>query len=128
MIKYYCASRKDGCSSRGIGKYDTETEVFDMIDYISTGIDWMYMIPEDGEIYYNEPDGNTVKKAVKKYDIVIQLYSNRYNKHNILVIRSKEWKENLKAFEDFKRAQECDKEGCEICDDCQPISKAKASC
>lgn len=118
MIKYFI---KPG--QRGLIKFDAETEELDSIGYMTTHIDWMYEVPEDGMIQFPEPDGTMVTKSVKKYDFVIQFYESEGNKHNIIVIKSKEWKENIKSQEAYAeklrkdRLKKCNCEG-PCCDEC----------
>ena len=103
---------------RGIGMFNAETENFNTVDYMSTNIDWAYMIPEDGELVYQDKD-TTVTKAVKKHDIVLQMYYREYNKHQFIVIRSKEWKENIKAGMEYaeKQAAEWKAKNEALCED-----------
>ena len=120
MTKYYM---KQG--ARGVAMFNPDTEDFDVLNYMSTGIDWAYLIPADGEFTFSDKDNKTVTKTVKKYDIVLQLYRNEYNKHEFIIIRSKEWRENIKARDAYyeekaakQTANKCNDCDCECCDGC----------
>lgn len=104
---------------RGLFSYDSETETIDVQDYMSTNIDWAYMVPEDG-VLQDVNDGST--SNVKKGDIILQFYSRPYTQKNVIVIKSKEWKANIKAQEDYKKKQSEENElkapCCDCCESC----------
>lgn len=86
-------------------KVDTETEDIDIINYASSDINWIYIVPEDGE-FKNAKTGKTTK--VKKYDIIIQFYTTDFTTTDAIVIHNKEWSTRIKEIE--KRAYDVEKE------------------
>lgn len=78
MIKYFTKYRNSAV------QFNTETEEIDVLPYMSTNVDWMYRIPEDGTFTM---EGKTVN--VKKDDIVIKFYE-RMN-CPFVVITNPEW-------------------------------------
>lgn len=86
-------------------KVDLEAEDIDIIDYASTGINWMYIVPEDGE-FKNAKTGKTTK--VKKHDIVIQFYTTDFTTTDAIVIHNKEWSTRIKEIE--KHIRDAEKE------------------
>lgn len=104
--------------NRGMVSIEPETFDIGLVDYHRSDIDWYYRIPEDGTLKTNGKEIN-----VKKDDIVIQFYHHDYTKNDIVVIRNKEWKENLKArdkHEEMQRSKmmsdSCDKCNCCECE------------
>lgn len=85
---------------------DLETEDIDIIDYASTGINWMYIVPEDGE-FKNAKTGKTTK--VKKHDIVIQFYTTDFTTTDAIVIHNKEWSARIKEIEKHAHDLELEK-------------------
>ena len=64
MIKYYSVDRLSN-----LIKIDSEADVLDGIEYITSNIDWIYRIPEDGILVYNNGT-----EEVKEGDIVFKMY------------------------------------------------------
>lgn len=119
MKKYFL---KPGMS--GMVSVDAETTNVDMIDYCRTGIDWIYEVPEDGELSVKESDIQNV--PVKKGNIVILFYADYGLKHRAVVIDNAEWKENMDAYkakqlEDAKKYADPSKcyEACSDCPNCK---------
>ena len=92
---------------RGMFDIDVENDKFDVVDYFSTGIDWTYLVPEDGDLTV-VLDGENIKKSVKKNDIVVVFYKREYTKNRVIVIKNKEWKDNILA--ERKYDEDCRKE------------------
>lgn len=95
-----------------------------VIEPIASHIDWIYSATEDGTI--NLPNGTT--KEVKKGDFVIVFYTAPYTNNSVIVIDSKEWKENIQSEEEYRikqRENERDPQNinCESCDCAKPESK-----
>lgn len=93
--------------------YNTETEELISADYIRTNIDWVFEIPEDGELN----DGTKVKKG----DLVVQFYKREYNKYDYVIIKDKNWKANIAAQKKYEeeamlKMKELKPQKC--CDDC----------
>lgn len=89
--------------------YNTETEELLAVDYMRTNIDWVFEVPEDGEIN----DGTKVKKG----DIIIQFYKREYNKYDYVVLKDKNWKANIAARKKYEEEQML-KANEKCCDDC----------
>lgn len=98
---------------RGMFSINTENEEVDVIDSMSSHIDWVYDVPEDGVLKIT--DGET--KEVKKGDKVIVFYSSPYTKNIAVVVTNAEWDENIKLEEEYKNKQKSDTR-CE-CSDCE---------
>lgn len=115
MSKFFIKS-----GMRGLFSFDPETENINMSDYIHTAIDWVYEVPEDGELVIN--NGET--KKVKKGDIVIQFYKSDYRPYDVIVVKSKEWKANIAAErkrDEEERAKWAERENtaCDACKICE---------
>lgn len=93
----------------GLISVDTETNDLNVTSYLSTGIDWVYRVPEDGVVSIQDTDFKN--KEVKKDDFIILFYNSAAPKHAAVVVTSKEWVENIEAKRKLDEAQECD-----ICD------------
>ena len=107
MVKYLI---KEG--NRGMFKVGTDD--IDVIDYISTGINWTYQADDDGTVTFK--DGKmSYTTDVKKGDIVVQFYVKDGRKHPILVISDEKWKENIEGVRqaDLKRAEEMKAKCCD---------------
>ena len=76
---------------RGMFLINTENEEVDVIDSMSSHIDWVYDVPEDGILKIT--NGET--KEVKKGDKVIVFYTSPYTKNIAIVVNSAEWNENV---------------------------------
>lgn len=115
MIKYFA---KPGVSS--MIAFNTDTEEINTVDYINSGIDWIYQVPTDGVLQLNNGEKN-----VKKGDIVIKFYERtEYNMTPVIVIKSTEWKNNIlnkhKYEEEARLKRDCACEDCAkdlCCDD-----------
>lgn len=94
MKKYFV---KNGL--RDMVQFDSETQNIDVIDYLNSRIDWMYHVPEDGELQIEGKE----KISVEKGDFVILFYMTPGLPHNAIVIKSKEWKENIEFFENREK-------------------------
>lgn len=79
MIKYYSV---DKLSS--LLKIDNESNILDGVEYITSNIDWVYRIPENGVLVYK--DGT--EEEVKAGDIVFKMYSatDKYSHDRELII------------------------------------------
>lgn len=96
MIKYLTNYR---CSCI---QYNTETDEINDLGHLTTGIDWIYRIPEDGEF------NMAGKKAiVKKDDIIVKFYQSMYEP--FIVVSSPEW---IEALENAKKRDEEEKVKC----------------
>lgn len=113
MKKYFL---KPGVS--GMVSVDTETIDINTVDYCRTGIDWIYEVPEDGELSVNDTD--IQNKPVNKGSIVILFYADYGLKHRAVVIDNEEWKENIEAYK-AKQLEEAKKYANETvcCDKCK---------
>lgn len=110
MLKYFL---KSGVSQ--MVAFDPETETIDAVDYLRTNIDWAYYVPEDGVLTM---DGT--EKAVKKGDIVLKFYPTReFSTNPCVVVRNKEWKQNINAERDYIAKRKAEKTSEPCCDDCK---------
>lgn len=97
---------------RGVFSMDAELNDFDVIDPIASHIDWVYTIPEDGEVQLK----NGAKKQVKKGDVVVVFYASPYTKNQFVVVDSEEWRENIKLEDEYKEAQKQSDNESQCCD------------
>lgn len=89
MTKYLIRS-----GIRGMFKFSDSGDI-DVIDYIRTNIDWVYVADEGGEITYK---GQKITKTVpvKAGDIVIAFYEHPGIENPVVVIDNELWKQNIK--------------------------------
>ncbi len=64
----------------------------------STNIDRIFIVPEDCEIRYYKDNKPVLLKA-EKGDLVLSFYKKDFLKHYVIVVKNKEFKENVKANE-----------------------------
>lgn len=78
MIKYYSVDRLSN-----LIKIDSEADALEGIEYITSNIDWIYRIPEDGVLVYNNST-----EEVKAGDIVFKMYGieDKYSTHRELIV------------------------------------------
>lgn len=110
MNKYILPNR----NTARLLKVDVDTEDIDVIDYSTSNINWMYIIPEDGE-FKNAKTGKITK--VKKYDVVIQFYTKDYTSTDAIVIHNKEWATRIKEME--KEGNKKCTDPANLCSDCE---------
>lgn len=99
MIKYLKTT------GRTVIKFDTETEKVSTVDNISTDIDWLWMISEDGE--FND-------KKVEKGDIIIKLYGIGNSQEEYVIIRNNELTDYYTRLIEHKKQYEqiCNESNC----------------
>lgn len=107
MSKYLI---KDG--NRGMFKVGTDD--IDVVDYFSSGINWIYQADDDGTVTYKYKE-QTYTVDVKKGDIVIQFYRKEGRKYPVIIINDEKWKENIEGVNqaDLKRAEEMKQQCCD---------------
>lgn len=91
-------------------------------DYSREGINNIFHIKEDTNVVYEKGDVKTTLEA-KAGDIVISFYEDEFP-NKIIIVDSKEWKENLEAYEAYQQKQKEEwakrkAEGCDKCCDCE---------
>lgn len=75
----------------------SENEEYDVIDYFNSHMDWPYFIEEPGTLTYMDRKGNKQTIDVKADSVVIKFYNGYDLPHDVVVIDSPEWVENIKA-------------------------------
>lgn len=77
-------------------------------------IDRVFVVEDDTKIIYKHTD-KTEETEAKKGDLVVTFYEENFP-HRVVVINNKEWKENLRVYEEIeqKNKEEWAKE--KICD------------
>lgn len=123
MIKY-CAKVKNA----NIYKVDFEKEEFEPVSYFS-GIDYRYIIPEDGILEITDKDGNKKSIEVKQYDMVLRLYSttSSYDDKEYIVIDNPELKDYYRRRIERLEADRKEREVAmseKRCYDCEPVEAA----
>lgn len=101
MSKYLI---KEG--NRGMFKVDTDD--IDVIDYLGSGINWMYQADDDGVVTYKN-DETSYTVDVKKGDIVVQFYQKEGRKYPVIVISDEKWQENIEGVKQYQleHAKDC---------------------
>lgn len=104
MIKYI---KKIDDGSSLLVKFNTETQDIDTISNVSTYIDWIWVVDEDGE-FNNE--------SVSAGDLIIRMYSINYKtkSNEFFIVRDSKLKEFYKGVLEYKKTQR----EVEHCDDC----------
>lgn len=93
-----------------------ENDNLSFMEHQSNGIDWIYRIPEDAELFYKSGE-ETKKVSVKKDDIVIQFYKRNYL-DDILIIKSPEWIDRLNKIEEYEKEYALKQGECCDCENC----------
>lgn len=104
---------------RGMFSIDEENDSYDILDYISTNIDWIYQADADGTVILKANDGSTIcEKQVTAGDLVIKFYKKSYDTNRIVVVSSEEWKQNIEfdKKDAIERAAKIEKEDIPCCE------------
>ena len=119
MVKY-CAK----VNNANIYKVDFEKEEFESVGYFS-GIDYRYIIPEDGILEITGEDGDKKSIKVKQYDVLLKMYSTTgdYDDKEFIVIDNPELKDyyrrRIERLEADRKARKA-VSGEKVCCDCEP--------
>lgn len=96
--------------TRGMFSVNLENNEFDVVDPMSSHIDWVYDVPEDGVLKI----ANGEDKQVKAGDKIIVFYTSPYTKHVAVVVSNEEWNENVKLEREYNEKMvhkaDCDRE------------------
>lgn len=112
----------------GTGRYnnrpvliDFNKQTVDMIDSIRCSINDCYIVPEDLEVRYKK-DGKYIVTKASKGDIIVTFYREEWVINPVIVVKNKEWKENILAYikrqEAQKSAELVEANYCSCCDKC----------
>lgn len=82
---------------------DPETEYVNKLEPISLGIDSAYFVEEPMHVIYGKGEYKR-ELDVKKGDIIITFYSGRF-KHQVVVVKSKDWAENIKVLREKEQEE-----------------------
>ena len=103
---------------------DFNKQTVDMIDSIRCGISDCYIVPEDLEVRYKK-DGKYIVTKASKGDVIVTFYREECVINPVVVVKNKEWKENILAYIKREEARKNDavidatysicKEPCECC-------------
>lgn len=103
---------------------DFNKQTVDMIDSIRCGISDCYIVPEDLEVRYKK-DGKYIVTKASKGDVIVTFYREEWVINPVVVVKNKEWKENILAYIKREEARKNDavidatysicKEPCECC-------------
>lgn len=106
---------------------DFNKQTVDMIDSIRCGISDCYIVPEDLEVRYKK-DGKYIVTKASKGDVIVTFYREEWVINPVVVVKNKEWKENILAYIKREEARKNDavidatysicKEPCECCECC----------
>ena len=94
------------------------------LDNTPSGIDYMFVAPEDIEIRYKVGTKTHVLNA-NKGDIIITFYKRDYIKNKIIVVKNKEWKANIASMlaEEAANQAKNEKMANMCCDDCECVNR-----
>lgn len=104
---------------------DFDKHTVDALEACRSGIDDIYIAPEDLEVRFKKDGKDTIIKA-NKGDVIITFYPEDWVKNPVIVVKNSDWKENI--IEHFKKI-EADKAKNLIqatfskCEDCYPKCK-----
>lgn len=84
---------------------DTNTLDVKTLGTTGSGIDTIAIAPEDCEVRYYE-DGKPVVLRANKGDIIISFVKRAEYKYKVIVVKNREWKENIARREAAERAEE----------------------
>ena len=76
---------------------DFNKQTVDMIDSIRCGISDCYIVPEDLEVRYKK-DGKYIVTKASKGDVIVTFYREEWVINPVVVVKNKEWKENILAY------------------------------
>lgn len=106
---------------------DFNKQTVDTIDSIRCGISDCYIVPEDLEVRYKK-DGKYIVTKASKGDVIVTFYREEWVINPVVVVKNKEWKENILAYIKREEARKNDavidatysicKEPCECCECC----------
>lgn len=93
---------------------ENEVDNINTLPNESHGIDTIKVAPDDAEIIYKT---NGVEKRItaEKDDLIIAFYDSKYIKNRIVVVKSKEWLENIQSWHEThdKQIADLETEACE---------------
>lgn len=102
---------------------DFDKHTVDALDTCRTGIDDIYVAPEDLEVRFKKNGKDTIIKA-NKGDIIITFYSEDWVKNPVIVVKNSDWKENVievlkkKEAEKAKELIQASFTSCNRCESC----------
>lgn len=73
---------------------DFDKHTVDALDTCRTGIDDIYVAPEDLEVRFKKNGKDTIIKA-NKGDVIITFYPEDWIKNPVVVVKNSDWKENI---------------------------------
>ena len=93
------------------------------LDNVAGDIDYVFVAPEDIEVRYKVGTKTHVLNA-NKGDIIVSFYKQDYIKNHIIVVKNKEWKENIvNLIAENAAIQAKDEKAASLCCDCKCCSK-----
>lgn len=81
---------------------DFDKHTVDALEACRSGIDDIYIAPEDLEIRFKKDGKDTIIKA-NKGDVIITFYPEDWVKNPVIVVKNSDWKENI--IEHFKQIE-----------------------
>lgn len=88
----------------GTGRYfnrpvliDFNKQTVETIDSTRCGMNECYIVPEDLEVRYKK-DGKYIVTKANKGDIIVTFYREEWIINPVIVVKNKEWKENILAY------------------------------
>lgn len=82
---------------------DFDNQTVNQVINVRNAIDQIYLVKEKEQVIIKNRDGSTTETTVEPDDILVTFYEDDFP-HRFVVVKSKEWAENIKTFE--SKAQE----------------------
>lgn len=73
---------------------DFDKHTVDALETCRSGIDDIYVAPEDLEVRFKKDGKDTIIKA-NKGDVIITFYQQDWIKNPVIVVKNSDWKENI---------------------------------
>lgn len=85
---------KQGSYRRNPTIIDFDKHTVDALETFRSGIDDIYVAPEDLEVRFKKDGKDTIIKA-NKGDVIITFYQQDWIKNPVIVVKNSDWKENI---------------------------------
>lgn len=82
---------------------DFDNQTVEQVMTVRNAIENIYLVKENEHVIIKNRDGSTTETTVEPDDILVTFYEDDFP-HRFIVVKSKEWAENIKTYE--SKAQE----------------------
>lgn len=101
---------------------DFDKHTVDSLETCRSGIDDIYIAPEDLEVRFKKDGKDTIIKA-NKGDVIITFYPEDWVKNPVIVVKNSDWKENVIEYAkqiEANKAKDLIQAAFDKCEDCCP--------